>query len=562
MWLINAQTLKLEEFIPPVTTPYAILSHTWGDDEVSFADMKNLDEASSRTGFAKIAATCRRALLDGHQYAWVDTCCIDKSSSAELSEAINSMFSWYQASVLCYAYISGPVTIDTHTPSGRRDFASCRWFTRGWTLQELIAPREVHFYDSQWGFIGTKRSLGPLLSEITLIDPDVLSGRRLLKNVLAANKMAWASQRLTTRVEDMAYCLFGLFDIHLPIVYGEGAKAFMRLQEEIFKFSMDLTLLAWTDIDPFSSQQYRGIFARSPKEFSKCRGFTSQKHQFHFGGRLDITNLGVHITGISLFQSYAKTTELILPLLCHDPDYHHHYGPHKTSGENSQESGAEVGILLQRTMRGYVRIQSYRLHDAGPVYNVDIPGGRVVRDFYALPNVDGDLCTELWSGAEAFIEVEVTKVSETDVVKNIQVREVFPSALWGPSERRFFTAGLSTFSGLIVMTGFSTDEWPCMISFGFDNSKQPAWSGCFVQTLTKERYDGLKRCVDWFGEHYALSLWTRDQKRYSARSEALWAGGELKLTARMAPGGGYVGGPPIPSRPTRFKLSIIIEQPT
>ncbi|KAK4450943.1 heterokaryon incompatibility protein-domain-containing protein [Podospora aff. communis PSN243] len=156
MWLINTTTLDLEYFIAPEKAPpYAVLSHTWGDEELSFAEFRCLDDAARhKRGYDKIHKTCQFARDAGIQYAWVDTCCIDKSSSAELTEAINSMYNYYRRSVICYAYIDDWLPdMDWVAIAQQRPL---RWFTRGWTLQELIAPKQVQFCDASWTGRGFK----------------------------------------------------------------------------------------------------------------------------------------------------------------------------------------------------------------------------------------------------------------------------------------------------------------------------------------------------------------------------------------------------------------------
>ncbi|RYP72386.1 hypothetical protein DL769_004458 [Monosporascus sp. CRB-8-3] len=275
MWFINTTTLKLEQFLEPREEKYAILSHTWEDGEVSFYEFANLDEAKNKKGFAKIEMTCRMASDRGLKYAWVDTCCIDKTSSAELTEAINSMFRWYRDSQVCFAYISD---LAPGRPGGRywgwlfdKEY---RWFTRGWTLQELIAPNRVEFYDKIWQYRGNKTNLYIGLSRITGIDEDILTNKADLVDVPMGRKMSWASSRRTSRVEDVAYCLLGIFDVNMPLIYGEGKKAFLRLQEEISKQTNDLSLFAWTSQEP-ESQRFRGIMAQSPSEFAQCGALIS-----------------------------------------------------------------------------------------------------------------------------------------------------------------------------------------------------------------------------------------------------------------------------------------------
>ncbi|OBT60606.1 hypothetical protein VE03_10038 [Pseudogymnoascus sp. 23342-1-I1] len=260
MRLINAKTLELEEIWGENDKAYAILSHRWEGGEVSFQDMQNLALASNMKGFGKIQKSCEQAVEDGYSYVWVDTCCIDKDSSAELSEALNSMFRWYEASAVCYAFLSD---VPSNTPTMTPDIGSSKWFTRGWTLQELVATRNVVFYNQQWEFLGTKQTLSKLLSLQTHIDEAILNGESL-SNRTIAQRMSWASHRVTTRVEDTAYCLLGIFDVYMPMLYGEGKRAFLRLQEEIIKRSDDHTIFAW----PIRLDDQPGLLADSPAAFA------------------------------------------------------------------------------------------------------------------------------------------------------------------------------------------------------------------------------------------------------------------------------------------------------
>jgi hypothetical protein len=248
MWLINTSSLELQHVVDSTQETYIVLSHTWGDGEVTFQE---LDQPASRSkaGFAKIENTCNLARKQGFEWAWVDTCCIDKTSSAELSEAINSMFAWYRDSRVCFVYLADlePILAGTNDSDRAsllvKHLPQCRWFTRGWTLQELIASRNVEFYDQKWNFVGRKSELEGLLSRITNIDTSVLRDSSRLRAVPVARRMSWASTRQTTRKEDLAYCLLGIFDINMPLLYGEGEKAFLRLQEAIATEINDLSCL-------------------------------------------------------------------------------------------------------------------------------------------------------------------------------------------------------------------------------------------------------------------------------------------------------------------------------
>ncbi|KAF2758398.1 HET-domain-containing protein, partial [Pseudovirgaria hyperparasitica] len=244
MWLLNVATLELEAFFGDDRPEYVILSHTWEDDEVLFQDMASPSRAQKKKGWVKIDQTCKRAAEAGYTHAWIDTCCIDKRSSAELSEAINSMFQWYWAAAECWAYLA-----DFALPEGwqpprtfQTNMSATKWFRRGWTLQELIAPQRVTFWSRDWVVFGTRTMLGRAIYERTNIPEEA---RDRLQTYSIAERMGWAARRKTTRVEDQAYCLLGIFDINMPLLYGEGKKAFRRLQEEIIKSSLDHSIFAW-----------------------------------------------------------------------------------------------------------------------------------------------------------------------------------------------------------------------------------------------------------------------------------------------------------------------------
>ena len=221
---------------------YAILSHTWGadDEEVTFDDLRD-GSAKSKVGYNKIQFCGEQAQKDGLQYFWVDTCCIDKSSSAELQEAITSMFGWYRDAAKCYVYLEDVPAhkYDSNDQSqqiGDSAFQKSRWFTRGWTLQELIAPKSVEFFSPGGGRLGDKKILEQQIHEITSIPISVLSGAPL-SEFSVDERLRWAAKRKTTRQEDKAYCLLGILNVFMPLIYGEGDYAFTRLKEEVDKRS-------------------------------------------------------------------------------------------------------------------------------------------------------------------------------------------------------------------------------------------------------------------------------------------------------------------------------------
>ena len=212
---------------------YAILSHTWeaDDQEVTFQDF--VDGLGERkAGYRKIRFCGKQASLDGIQYIWVDSCCIDKSSSAELAEAINSMFKWYRNADRCYVYLSDVPTANVDLQTFRRS----RWFTRGWTLQELLAPRTVEFFSQDGQKIGDKQSLELQIHQVSGIPIRALQQLGDLSQFSVKERMSWTSRRETTVEEDQAYCLLGIFEVYLPLIYGEGREhALGRLQDEINK---------------------------------------------------------------------------------------------------------------------------------------------------------------------------------------------------------------------------------------------------------------------------------------------------------------------------------------
>lgn len=282
MRLINVNTYKLKDCTGDLSTypSYAILSHTWEKEEVSYRDMQDLSIAKSKRGFKKIEMCCRQADADGYRYVWVDTCCIDQTSSAELSEAINSMYKWYESSMVCYAYLSDVTSVEKFKQKINSTLAAPRWFRRGWTLQELIAPLRVKFFSNGWKLLGSKKDLSSLLSKWTGIQESVLEHQVTIHDVSVANRMHWASKRRTTRQEDIAYCLLGIFDVNMPLQYGEGMRAFERLQEEILRTTNDSTIFLWQLRAPndYPSRQWLqtartnrlgSMFAPSPREFDR-----------------------------------------------------------------------------------------------------------------------------------------------------------------------------------------------------------------------------------------------------------------------------------------------------
>jgi hypothetical protein len=234
----NGSDFRLTEFFESDIPKYAILSHRWEAEEVTFEDLQN-GTGTKKAGYEKIRFCGEQARRDGLEYFWVDTCCIDKSSSAELSQAINSMFRWYYKSAKCYAYLLdvSKTTVSTDSLAWELAFRNSNWFTRGWTLQELIAPKLVEFFSKEGKLLGDKSTLEQQVCEITGIPAKALRGSPLC-DFSIAERMSWAGRRETTCEEDHAYSLLGIFDISIPVIYGEGKdKAMRRLREDIEKAS-------------------------------------------------------------------------------------------------------------------------------------------------------------------------------------------------------------------------------------------------------------------------------------------------------------------------------------
>jgi hypothetical protein len=231
-------TFSLTEFVGSGIPRYAILSHTWGadSDEVSFKDLVE-GTGNIKAGYNKIRFCGERARDDGIRYFWVDTCCIDKSSSAELTEAINSMFQWYRNAAKCYVFLTDVSKHDGDANNRDSRLRKSRWFTRGWTLQELIASPSVEFFSLEGERLGDKKSLERQLHEITRIAIQAFRGSPL-SEFSVDERMSWIANRRTKREEDKAYSLLGIFDVHMPLIYGEGERnAFRRLRGEINRYS-------------------------------------------------------------------------------------------------------------------------------------------------------------------------------------------------------------------------------------------------------------------------------------------------------------------------------------
>jgi len=313
MRLLRTSTLEFQEFDLSLAPPFAILSHTWGEDEITFDDMRG-DRAATkhRQGFQKVANFCQKAKEFGLDFGWIDTCCIDKRSSAELSEAINSMYQYYAISAVCFIHLAD-VEFGGAEPVVAM-IQKSRWFTRGWTLQELIASPTRRVFDAAWApiiFDDMDKELGHGLDVLTEVlaaaaqlPIKLLRGSSPVGSFCVADRMSWAATRHTTREEDMAYCLMGLFDVHMPIIYGEGGrKAFRRLQMEIMQTCFDQTLFAWRG--PYENS---GLLARKPSDFFDTPELSIWGPRYL--SPYTMTNVGLSVRLIDVTSRGEEETEL------------------------------------------------------------------------------------------------------------------------------------------------------------------------------------------------------------------------------------------------------------
>ncbi|KAF4997486.1 hypothetical protein FGRMN_3850 [Fusarium graminum] len=237
MRLINVNTGELNEFSSTHRLEYATLSHTWEQREITYQEWLG-SRLHAPNAAKKVLEACRVAKDSLKvQLLWADTCCINKSNRREVDQAVNSMFAWYRNSTVCLAYLSDIPTANTNASKLlSSQLRRSRWFTRGWTLVELLAPRQLIFYAADWSVLGRREdSLVELISQVTGIDAAYLSGQKDPWQAPVSEKMSWLSNRKTRLVEDRAYCMFGLLDVEMHLDYGEGIKAMDRLQREISK---------------------------------------------------------------------------------------------------------------------------------------------------------------------------------------------------------------------------------------------------------------------------------------------------------------------------------------
>ncbi|KAM3420458.1 hypothetical protein BST61_g3728 [Cercospora zeina] len=313
MRLIHTTFIAFCEFEGAQIPDYAVISHRWASDEIScqiFQDTAVEDRVGS--GWAKIIEGCRMARSRKIRWLWIDTCCIDKRSSAELTESVNAMFKYYQQSRQCFVFLPDVHAVPADSAELEAQLSKSVWFTRGWTLQELLASPIATFYNSNFRLIGLKARDSPfcaIISRITGVGLEYLHDPYLVEQASVAERMRWASLRQTTRVEDVAYCLLGLFGVNMPLLYGEETKAFMRLQMEIIRKTEDESIYAWHTSD----RSWKGLLAPSPASFTGTR--VVEARDIHKRTPSTMTNKGLQLS-LALPWYPRERTKILLPLNC------------------------------------------------------------------------------------------------------------------------------------------------------------------------------------------------------------------------------------------------------
>lgn len=363
---LSIELSREEEFVPQLFEFFEEESESQSDKEITLVDAQPNGGCSGGKNWEKVEMCCQVARSRGFKWVWIDTCCIDQKSSAELSESINSMFGWYTMSRLCIAFLQDVPANDDPKVDGS-SFRKSEWFWRGWTLQELIAPSELIFFNKDWKEIGTKKELADVVEDITNVDYGVLRGSVTLTSICVAKKMSWAANRETTKVEDRAYSLLGLFGINMTTIYGEGEKAFTRLQHEIIRQSTDHSIFAWEHIicshDTRSlsrNTDYCGWLAPSPDYFANSSNVIAIPHS-HFASQWGIEN---HVAELQMTNTGIRI-QLPLSPLPSFPGYHAAVLSCKRLGRFLGHY--TVGIIVLEDTQG----QYSRLEGSGLV-NVDL----------------------------------------------------------------------------------------------------------------------------------------------------------------------------------------------
>lgn len=575
MRLVNVRTLVLEKpRYGQATPPYAILSHTWEDNEITLQEFTSATaKIKAKKGYVKVTQACALALKDGIDYVWVDTCCIDKTSSAELAEAINSMFQWYRDAHVCYAYLSDlePVTrLTPAPPSGTKSskvssdcvahantepslsqLRACRWFTRGWTLQELIAPAKVHFYDRDWKPRGTKHGMIRNLHEVTGIQTAVLENANNTYALPIVARMSWASKRETSRIEDMAYCLMGIFDVNMPLLYGEGRKAFTRLQHEIIKSISDLSIFGWSTgpetvwgaDDAAAKKMYlpqsneaHPLLSLSPSSF-KFPANRLRPWEIADSVEYSVTNVGIRINccllqicllhaksttvcGSENIPTSPQTASAAAAAACHTSCSFRAYVlelSNNTGGSSNQGyHGGEWGIVLRKLKPDWFARAGRELVWLGSVRRNSLSNTRArtaLRNVLLGPDSRGILSPYLSATQSGYANLRVTLTGS-----NIRFRSAFPESRWDYIRFAFFleTVPLNQRWGLIstqisrpMQSGASSESGGGSLNRSASVRSQPK-----NHTDSKESGSSANRtcrpCI--FFDHEFTRLWILDEE--------------------------------------------------
>ncbi|KAK4892930.1 hypothetical protein LTR27_008658 [Elasticomyces elasticus] len=339
--LIDVQTLQLNR-LNDQTPRYAILSHTWGEDEISLQEWESGGSAVTlKECYLKVVNACKQAERDGFDWLWADTCCIDKTACidktniSELEVTVQSMYDWYCNAEVCYALLSDvddnrtltgdddAVDIEYRSPvynvERAQQFRRSRWFRRGWTLQELLAPRRVVFYSKDWTVFDDSPDLLPTVSEITNIPEAVLRHEKRLAECSYAQRLSWAYGRETNLIEDQAYSLIGILDICMPPSYGEGSRAFKRLQHHVLDEEDGMSGLAWNSQDPAQSSC---LLAPALECFRGC-GDVERRTLGQTTVKIHRTIIGLSGCFPAILRSSAVGEHIYIPLNCYhsgEPD--------------------------------------------------------------------------------------------------------------------------------------------------------------------------------------------------------------------------------------------------
>lgn len=533
MRLLDTTSLQVVEFHGPEFPDYAILSHTWvPDQEVSFQDVQALNHSKwsvkeaqaaaaikAKSGYAKLTSSAAYVSSHGFQYIWIDTCCIDKTSSAELSEAINSMYRWYQQASLCFVYLQD-VTKQYDGDSADDFYNTCResrWFTRGWTLQELIAPEDVIFCDAKWSYLGSKehdQHIQRALSLITGVDVRVLDGSLKPSEIGVAERMKWAARRQTTRLEDKAYCLMGIFDVNMPLLYGEGGRAFIRLQEQILSASDDQSIFLWNHSAAEVADrpaQFHGLLAESPEVFANVAEHYRPLPPAMTRGSMtwQVTNQGLRAT-------------LLLRPIASGKNYEQHDEYHavlECTARDGDETYWSPTIRLRRLYGDqFARVDSYF------VATVPTPSFDGEAKSFELDSWETIFVKRLpqYAIADCLVSFENVRSPDEANEDSCLIEDVWPSKHWDPEAARLKISPTtdSQLAGLFRFRGGVTagDSSACTVDLAIYLTAESAraWK---VRAMFRQGQDTIRQAAQSANKHFLSN--TKGRRNHAHQGLAL-----------------------------------------